>query len=70
MAISDRVCHYRGTGGDLRPYGPGGAFVCYDCATSSPERNRETESQFKKILDGGDVLLTEHGPVPLKRGVA
>jgi hypothetical protein len=20
--------------------------------------------------DGGDVLLTEHGPVPLKRGVA
>ena len=35
---------------DVRPYGPNGAHVCFECGTS-PEHNDESERAFKKRLD-------------------
>ena len=48
-----RTCHYCGIDGlisgekfdknrELRPYGPGGSWVCYPCA-ATPERREQTE---------------------------
>lgn len=50
---------------ELRPYGPGGAMVCFPCGM---EHIEETEKQLGAALDacGPDVLLTEHGPLPLR----
>jgi hypothetical protein len=50
---------------ELRPYGPGGALVCFECAMH-PEHREETERAFKARLDAaGDVaILTDEGPAP------
>lgn len=55
-------CHYCGpTNEPLRPYGLGGANVCFPCATSTPERERATAEQFNKAmeaaLDGGGTII-------------
>lgn len=39
-------CCYCDGGSELRPYGPSGARVCFPCATSTPERNAETNRQI------------------------
>lgn len=53
---------------DLRPYGPQQSMVCFDCATSSPEREEATAQAFGEqlaacgpvaVLDGTGV-----GPYP------
>lgn len=55
---------------DLRPYGPGGKPICYDCAFASPEATEETNRQFARLFDaassrgGGIVILTDNGPIP------
>ena len=63
-------CHYCDESSDLRPYGPRGAFVCFDCAMSTPERKAETENAFSQQLHAsGDVALidgTEIGPYPAR----
>ena len=48
---------------ELRPYGPGGVWVCFGCAFSSPERMAQTEEQMGRALDAidGPVLLTNDG---------
>jgi hypothetical protein len=62
-------CHYCQQPGDLRPYGPRGTFVCFDCAMATPGRMAETERNFGAQLDAcGDVAVidgTEVGPYPL-----
>ena len=77
----DERCHYCGGGGpddqrrfglrELRPYGPGGAMVCYECAHSTPERRAETEGAMGALMDaasavGGGVATigTKEGPMP------
>lgn len=52
-------CHYCGTTTDLRPYGPHGSMVCFDCAMSTPEREKETAQNFAVQLDAikGPALL-------------
>ena len=36
------ACHYCATTErDLRPYGPGGSWVCFSCATETPEREAQ-----------------------------
>lgn len=72
--MSGRVaCHYCGAGEDLRPYGPGGAMVCFPCATATPEREAEAKGAFGALLGaaeavgGGVVTLdsrTNEGPLP------
>lgn len=73
---SDRaVCSYCGEGDDLRPYGPGGSWVCFLCATSTPERDAAAKAAFGALLDAneavsttGATLLTSDGPVPFEPG--
>jgi hypothetical protein len=58
------TCHYCGapdTEADLRPYGPGGADVCFLCATATPEREAAAKAAFGAILDATSVL----GPVAI-----
>jgi hypothetical protein len=52
---------------ELRPYGPGGKPICFDCAMQ-PDRLEETERNFNRKLDaaGSVVVLTSDGPAPLK----
>lgn len=62
-------CHYCGTEEDLRPYGPGGSWVCYPCVTSDPERNETARRSFLAQLDAAAaispvVLIGDDGPNP------
>lgn len=64
-------CHYCGTAEkELRPYGPGGSWVCFPCAMETPEREAATGAAFGALLDGtaaiADVIQigTSDGPVP------
>ena len=78
----ERTCHYcgraenfprvasRGPQVELRPYGPGGAQVCFQCAMETPERKAQTGRMFGVQLEaaetaGGRVsTLTPQGPEP------
>lgn len=69
-------CHYcskQFKNYELRPYGPGGAFVCFPCGTS-PENNEASKAEYLAQLDAaievaGDsrvIVIGEHtGPRPL-----
>lgn len=61
-------CHYCDTAHDLRPYGPRGSMVCFECAMASPERRAETGRNFGVQLDAaGPVVVidgTKVGPYP------
>lgn len=48
---------------ELRPYGPSGALVCFECGMS-PECLATTMREFEGRLEacGPVVLLTEDGP--------
>lgn len=51
------MCHYGcGATFDLRPYGPGGALVCFDCATATPERERATGAAFGAQLEAAEAM--------------
>jgi hypothetical protein len=62
-------CLYCERTNDLRPYGPKGAFVCFKCATETPEREACASEQFTSQLmacgENAVVIGHEHGPVPL-----
>lgn len=64
----DKKCVHCGTmEEELRPYGPRGAWVCFDCGFSSPERKAETEKNFLSQLnaiDGPVIIGDEVGPYP------
>ena len=59
------VCHYCERSVELfnlRPYGPGGALVCYPCANATPERKGFTEAQMTKRLNRpGTIYITARG---------
>lgn len=71
--LKNGYCHYCGTTNDLRPYGPKGTWVCFDCAMSTPERRAEAGLYFAVQLDAaGPVAMidgTEVGPYPAKHAV-
>jgi len=56
---------------DLRPYGPGGAWVCFPCAMATPEREQEAHNAFDALFtaacEASPVvqLGSKHGPTPL-----
>lgn len=60
------TCHYCGNPGDLRPYGPKSAMVCFRCAMETPERQAEAKRNFGQQLEAsGPVAVldgTETGP--------
>lgn len=69
LTKDQRACHYCKTAEkELRPYGPGGAWVCFPCAFETPERKAQTESAFADQLHAaGPVVMIgeETGPRPI-----
>lgn len=56
---------------EVRPYGPQGAWICFNCMTASPEREAEAKKQFGSQLDaaGSVAIIGETtGPRPLDGG--
>ena len=47
---------------DLRPYGPGGAPICYECATQ-PEHEAAALTQFHALMDAAEVAAAAGGKV-------
>lgn len=60
-------CTYCGTKEEeMRPYGPDGAWLCFDCLMRDPEIEAAATKQFFAQLDAcGSVALigTEVGPI-------
>lgn len=57
------TCHYcQSADKELRPYGPGGADVCFSCAMETPEREQQTANAFGALLDGA-AAASETGVV-------
>lgn len=53
---------------ELRPYGPGGQPICYECASATPETDAAAMAEFGRQLDAADkttgvALLTKEGPI-------
>jgi len=54
---------------ELRPYGPGGAYVCAECIMGDLEKDNAAAKQFAEMLDKADgktgsAVLTPEGPIP------
>ena len=50
------ACCHCGTTEQLRPYGPGGAPICFACAQASPERKAETEAAMAAIFNASAAM--------------
>lgn len=73
LTSEQSICCYCPQTKDLRPYGPKGAWICFRCATATPEREAEAHRQLGALLDacerqGPIAVLTETGPRPLEKG--
>lgn len=53
---SDGNCQLCGKEDDLRPYGPGGKWVCFDCGMKDEE---EAIRQFNRILNKASTTVLE-----------
>lgn len=53
---SNGRCQECGTVTELRPYGRGGMFVCFDCAMKDEE---EAKRRFSAILNGIDMAVID-----------
>ena len=49
-AQESQQCDMCGEIKELRPYGPNGETICYECAASTPEMRASTERAMKRIL--------------------
>ena len=47
-------CELCGKEEELRPYGPGGKRVCFDCAMKDEE---EAKRQFLKVIENKDLII-------------
>lgn len=47
-------CQLCGKEDELRPYGPNGESVCFDCGMKDEEAAKR---QFAKLLNGSDVVV-------------
>lgn len=57
IAEAEPKCHYCGNAEkELRPYGPGGSWVCFPCATATPEREQHAQAAFGALLDGAEAI--------------
>jgi hypothetical protein len=55
-------CSLCGSDDEVRPYGPTGSMICFNCAFATPERAAETERAFLTQLEAcgpGVVVLGE-----------
>lgn len=56
---ADAVCDLCGKTAELRPYGPNGENICYECGMKN---EAATKAAFLKLLDGADAVIV--GPAP------
>ena len=49
-AQEPQQCDMCGEIKELRPYGPRGETICYECATSTPEMRALAERAMKRLL--------------------
>lgn len=57
---------------ELRPYGPRGAPICFECATATPEREAQADAAFGALLAANEAVSpvgvamigASDGPVP------
>lgn len=59
MRLADRVRREwvrRHPPADLRPYGPGGAMVCFPCAMATPEREADAKAAFGALLGASEAV--------------
>lgn len=69
---ADRTLNERGKFTvELRPYGPGGAPICFDCMKATPDREATAVGAYGALLDAAGVIGegvatigTEEGPTP------
>lgn len=55
-------CYYCDKENDLRPYGPNGSPICFSCMKVSPEREKEAEYYFSKVLEiAPDMMIDKDG---------
>ena len=58
--MSRHTCHYCGEpetrSREMRPYGPGGSWVCFPCITASPLREKAAGEVFHALLDGAEAI--------------
>lgn len=65
------TCHYCGDSfepEDLRPYGPGGSYVCYPCGTL-PEHEKKTERSFRAVLQAAGAMSPDSVVVFTNTGI-
>jgi len=53
-AAKHSKCELCGKQAELRPYGPNGEFICFDCGM---ENEHASEIKFSKFLNGGTVII-------------
>lgn len=56
-------------GKDVRPYGPRGGMICFDCAQATPESRAETARNFSAQMEAAGPFVffdadSELGPYP------
>jgi len=55
--MSATACHYCGTTEkELRPYGPGGSWTCFPCATEISEREAGAHAAYGALLDAAGEI--------------
>lgn len=61
-------CHCKRTDRELRPYGPGGADICFPCMKEDPAREKTAKAELGKAFEaaGPVAVLTPRGPKPFK----
>lgn len=55
-------CELCGKTADVRPYGPGGKFVCFPCGMKDED---EAKRQFYKLMEGHDAVIIGGEQLPL-----
>lgn len=56
-----RKCEMCGKTEELRPYGPKGEWVCFDCGMKDEE---SAKIQFNKLFDNNDLIVIQNRPTP------
>lgn len=73
--MSERNCFYCDAGpekDEMRPYGPNGAWIHFDCMMAVPEREAAAKSMFVAQLNAADPVAVidgdETGVRPFTKG--
>ena len=56
---------------ELRPYGPNGEWICFNCMITSPEREVDADKHMRAVLDNHKhvVIGEKTGIRPLTKGI-